>query len=246
MVKESLPNSILSTAQEKLFQLLLNFQESLKRIHWKKIQTETEYQKLILILWKHIPEVYRGFDGVVDETIQNLNTPVFCKKGCSTCCNHYVSSVEPFEMMYIDSIVRNSQHYPKLLHSLYDRSLEMQSSLEKCKQDEDKALYHYFLQKKMCPFIGSEGQCKIHLYRAMSCRMFLSLSPPKYCAGSLTTHRLNKNFHVELEDSLEVLITTISYSFRKLELGDNLFPGLLKVNELFGGFNLPKPCPDNY
>lgn len=211
------------------------------------ILSEPFYWKLLTLINRVIPRIHKAFDQIADERVATHGQKIFCAKGCSACCHHWVDSVEPFEMIYLDSKLRERDDYPTLQLAFNRRQIEFdKTSRQSADEHEDVHLYNYFLRDIPCPLLGKQGECSIHLHRVMSCRMFLSASPPEYCVRELTTDVRNQNFLIELPDSLEVLLSQISFKFRHLDIPEGLFAGLLRVQELFGGFGwTPSPNRDN-
>jgi hypothetical protein len=96
----------------------------------------------------------------------------------------------------------------------------------------------YFELGRACPLLGSAGECSAYGARSASCRLFLSLSDPRFCAPPANRGPENCNLFLELPEEAEEAIGRISEALGALELGDRLSDGLLTMNrwegELFG------------
>jgi len=195
------------------------------------------YREFMGVINRQAPVIFAHYDEFVKSQIAQVEGTVQCREGCSFCCAHNITSLEPFEIIYLDGFLKKTDSYGSLMVQLFDRQSEFDNIAESEKQyDEDVVLYKYFQKGFLCPFLTDRGSCGIYLRRPMPCRMFFSLSPPEYCIGSKTIDPLNKNFIVELPDDIEVSLSQIRLIFDPLEIPEFLFSGLLRVNELFGKY----------
>jgi len=197
----------------------------------------SQYNSLLKIINRYLPAIYQEYDKFIKHKLDSLESKVTCEKTCSTCCSHFVASVEPFELIYLDHSLKSNANYSRLLHQLSLRHQifdELAGGFEQ--YNEDQILYEYLKKEIACPFLSSENTCTVYAKRPIPCRMFFSLSHPRFCRGVNTVLPENKNFLVELSDDVEVSISQVSHWFRELELPNLYFPGLLKVNEIFGRY----------
>ena len=189
-----------------------------------------------------LPPLYKAYDGYLASQLVTEEKNVTCQKGCSHCCRHYVTSVEPFEILAIHLRIRQLEHYPDLLFAAHARTSKFEQILKKEGEDaeaEDRALYRYYLRGAPCPFLEKEGTCGIYEDRPMSCRMFFSESAPRFCQGKQVTSGWNKNFQVELPDEAEEALARCSELLAHLDLPVGLFAGVLEANALLGQYDQP-------
>jgi Fe-S-cluster containining protein len=190
-----------------------------------------------------IPELYFHYDAFVKVVLETGEEKVTCARACSHCCSHYVTSVEPYELLFLHGKIRTDNRYPGQLISFHRRVTLFRSLLKggfddnEQAADEDKALYRYYLRGQPCPFLSEGGACGIYENRPMSCRMFYSLSHPSLCKGKSVIAPGNRNFLIELPEDIEADLARAGLLFAKFDLPESLFEGLLSVNETFGQFD---------
>lgn len=206
-------------------------------------RNEVGYKALVAGLGLAMPILYRHYDAFVQAVLATGNEKVTCGRTCSHCCSHYVSSVEPFELIFLHARIREHARYPGHIISLHRRVTEFKAlrlgggNASGSSGEEDKALYRYYLRGQACPFLSTEGACGIYENRPMSCRMFYSMSHPSLCKGKAVVSPGNRNFLIELPDEIEADLARAGALFADLELPESLFEGLLSVNEAFGQFD---------
>ena len=186
-----------------------------------------------------LPTLHDAYDRYVASVLKAEGKNITCKKGCSACCRHFVTSVEPFEILALHLRIRKSERYPDQLFACHSRVTRFDQILKKEGEDpeaEDRALYRYFLRGAACPFLEKNGECGIYESRPMSCRMFFAESPPRFCSGKNVVSPWNKNFQVELPDEAEEALARCSALLDNLELPAGLFSGVLEANALLGKY----------
>lgn len=186
-----------------------------------------------------MPELYRAYGEYVAAVLATGAEKPSCSRGCSHCCTHYVTSVEPYELLYLHGRIRSDARYPGRLFSLHRRATLFASLLDPTEGEEaeDRALYRYHLRGAACPFLSTGGECGVYNARPVSCRMFFSMSHPSLCRGKGVIDPANRNFLIELPEDIEADLARAGAAFSAYSLPESLFEGLLKVNELFGRFD---------
>jgi Fe-S-cluster containining protein len=207
-----------------------------------RADTREGYDALMSALEARMPGLYRCYDGYVSAVLATGESKVACSKGCSHCCSHYVTSVEPYELLFLHGRVRYHESYPSRVVAMHRRTALFKSLLNAKDGDdaEDRALYRYYLRGSACPFLGEGGQCGVYESRPMSCRMFYSMSHPSLCKGKGVIDPGNRNFLIELPEDIEADLARAGSAFARFSLPESLFEGLLKANEAFGRFDAPK------
>jgi Fe-S-cluster containining protein len=199
------------------------------------------YARLQGTLEELMPELYRCYDAFVSAVLATGPERVTCSRGCSHCCSHYVTSVEPYELLFLHARIRGSAGYPNQVMGMHRRAT-LFSSLRDARRDdeaEDRALYRYYLRNQPCPFLAEGGKCGVYESRPISCRMFFSLSHPSLCKGKSVIDPGNRNFLIELPEDIEAELARAGALFARFALPESLFEGLLNVNEAFGRFDPP-------
>lgn len=204
-------------------------------------ETNSAYLACIKILTAHMPGLYVAYDVYIEAVLGTGEKPVACRPSCPSCCAHYVTSVEPIELLFIDAALRERDDHADRLFDMHERAMAFRKVYDISEGDEaeDKALHRYFLLGKACPFLTGGGECGVRSFRPMSCRMFFSYSDPKYCAGRKIVSAANRNFHVGLPDEAEALLAQASSALSGLALSEHLFDGLLQVNEALARYGKP-------
>jgi Fe-S-cluster containining protein len=198
------------------------------------------YARLTAILKSRMPPFFAAYDAYVHAALDMEARPVTCSKSCSACCRHFVSSVEPFELAALHLHIRDNADYPDLLFASHRNSVLYEKlANEEAPDDEatDRALYRYFLRGKACPFLQKDGACGVYAFRPMSCRMFFAESPARFCAGKAVASPWNRNFQIELPEAAEEALARCSGYLEALDFPEELFPGVLAANALFGPYD---------
>jgi Fe-S-cluster containining protein len=202
------------------------------------------YEALGLRLARWVPELHAAYDAYLAEVLITEGRRITCSKACSACCRHFVSSVEPFELIALDHHVKSRPDYADLIVSSYHKTGIYEKILQEEGDDEeadDRALYRYFLRGQACPFLARDGSCGVYEHRPMACRMFFAESSPRFCAGKALASPWNRNFQVELPQVAEEALARCSRLLESLELPEGLFPGMVAVNALFGRYDASPP-----
>lgn len=195
------------------------------------------------VVVRGVPPVHAAYDACVGHVLRSEGRKVTCRPGCSACCRHYVSSVEPFELIALDAHLKTRPDYADLVlaahrraerHAgLVARELERRPELEP-EEASDRALHAYFLRGIPCPFLGENGHCGVYEHRPMACRMFFAESHPRYCEGRRIASPWNRNFQVELPLEAEEALARCARLLEHLGLPEDLFAGIAAVNARLG------------
>ncbi|MCD6025228.1 MAG: hypothetical protein K0Q91_2144 [Fibrobacteria bacterium] len=232
------PSRQLDEALAVFLEALSRLEESFKDL--PAVVDSDYYARLTAALESRMPRFFTAYDAYVHAALQMEARPVTCSKSCSACCRHFVSSVEPFEVAALHLHIRNSEEYPDLLFASHRNSVLYEKiANEEVPDDEaaDRALYRYFLKGKACPFLQKDGACGVYAFRPMSCRMFFAESPARFCAGKAVASPWNRNFQIELPQVAEEALARCSSYLDALDFPEELFPGVLAANALFGPYD---------
>ena len=225
-----------------LRQAVIDLKEMLK-VYASDLSDHASYTALSVQLDRALPAVYRFYDAYVEAVLKTGKEKVTCARACSHCCSHYVTSVEPYELLFLHGHIRKDSRYPDRLIALHKRVTQFKGLLkggfneDEQAADEDKALYRYYLRGQPCPFLTEGGACGVYENRPMSCRMFFSMSHPSLCKGKSVISPGNRNFLIELPEDIEADLARAGALFASFDFPESLFEGLLSVNEAFGQFD---------
>jgi Fe-S-cluster containining protein len=121
---------------------------------------------------------------------------------------------------------------PELLEALLFRTRTFNQLLGAGRSDAEieLALHRYFALGLPCVFLGEGGLCAVHAIRPLTCRMFFSLSDPRFCAAEHLETPKNQGLIVYLPEDIEEAMAEVSAQFEAWELPESLYAGLEKMN----------------
>src|SRR5690606_35656865 len=131
-------------------------------------QNDRYYAALAAVVTARLPAVYEAYDACLAETLETEGRTVACSRGCAACSRHFVSSVEPFELVALDLFLRNRPDYGDLVVSSYRRACVYDGIVKEEGDDENaeyRALYRYFLRGHACSFLNPDGTCGVCAWR---------------------------------------------------------------------------------
>lgn len=208
--------------------------------------SEASYRAAASAVDTALPPFHACYDAWSRAVLATSEAPTSCARGCGHCCSHYVSSVEPFELLRLHGRIRSGAAYPSRLVAFHRRA-SLYNSLLQGRRDEasdDRALFRYYLRDLPCPFLQGSGECGVYEDRPMSCRMFFSQSHPSLCRGKAAAAPGNRNFILEMPEDIEETVARASRRLEAYALPENLFEGLLEANALFGAWDRDEGTPD--
>ncbi|MES9825561.1 MAG: YkgJ family cysteine cluster protein [Candidatus Thiodiazotropha endolucinida] len=146
-------------------------------------------------------ELLPFFQNITDRVVEIANAEVIesgkrisCHSGCGACCSQLVpiSKAESAALLnLIESLpeARRSEvrsRFAKNIAALEETGHGLFDKLEMAALDHDKEQIKaiglaYFDLNLPCPFLQDQS-CSIHPHRPLSCREFLVVSDPAYCA----------------------------------------------------------------
>jgi Fe-S-cluster containining protein len=198
-----------------------------------------------------MPALYASYEACVGQVLITEGRRTSCSRSCSACCRHFVASVEPFELLYLDAHLKTRPGYAESVVSNYRKSTLYDELLDRERETglpdeeaDDRATYRYFLKGVPCTFLEPDGSCGVYAHRPMACRMFFAESPPRFCAGKAIASPWNRNFQVEMPQVVEEALARCARVLEHLELPDGLFPGLVAANGLFGRYDASPESAD--
>lgn len=142
--------------------------------------------------------LHEAYQAWQDDNLKRNAIFPHCAKGCDACCRQYPLGIHAFEVLRIYTALAPTPGFPELLEAcrkrsehftLMQRFVASQYGADGWDAEDLEALAqeHDFDQGHRCPFLGSDGACEIHVIRPLTCRMFFSLSEPRYCSAELNT-----------------------------------------------------------
>ncbi|MEW8587253.1 MAG: YkgJ family cysteine cluster protein [Candidatus Thiodiazotropha sp.] len=188
------------TAQEPQTETL----ETEIRIGNHSIRFSAQFSSEEVGLHELLPLFQNITDKVVDIAAAEASEQgerISCRSGCSACCSQLVpiSKAEAVSLLKLmESLPGARQSEIKSRFEYNMAVLEeagLLDELEQAASDHDKERLRsiglkYFRLDLPCPFLRDQS-CSIHPYRPLSCREFLVVSDPGYCADPDPEHVKN-------------------------------------------------------
>lgn len=115
------------------------------------------------------------FVGKWQNLWQGAVSSIYCRKGCSGCCNLAVHASFPEAIAAITAVTSQQ------LRALSDYIERLRAALPEL--TDLKSYLHYHRQEiGPCPFLDGGGACGIYADRPLSCRALLSTRPAEWCS----------------------------------------------------------------
>ena len=145
------------------------------------------------------------FEETQVETRPYINTSeegITCKKGCTHCCEHFVSVPVSHAVVIADYLYASEKAMSIFLrgYGKWRRSIEEDpqatavfgdlqedtASAAVVKTSSQELLSAYHVLAIPCPFLDG-GRCSIYAVRPVCCAAYFSVSPPEHCLADSTT-----------------------------------------------------------
>lgn len=110
--------------------------------------------------------VYKRYLNTIDEVLkryfEDQKEYIFCKKGCSHCCEIGIYPYTDLEFKYL--LLGFFRIPMKEQQKVIKRIQDLKKEYQEC---EDKKKFEH-----RCPFLDEDGVCTVYEYRGMICRTF--------------------------------------------------------------------------
>jgi Fe-S-cluster containining protein len=155
-----------------------------------------------------------------------------CRRGCATCCFHWVEDVYSFEAALIgDHIVRHMRdEIPRITRLCREDVRAMEdleshgsrvfdaSAAQRAREGAefdlvDLLLGAFYRLRRPCPLLGKDGACLIYDLRPLTCRIYVSFSPPARCDPE---HRDDEDIPtvlLDLEEEANALLDELHFRY---------------------------------
>ena len=133
-------------------------------------------------------------DRVVQETaraVEGLGHRISCRKGCGACCCNLVAISEVEARRIAEVVDEMPEPRQSLIRQRFDLARQrlesagllpiLERSAEWTDAEYGNLVATYFRERLSCPFLEA-GSCSIYEDRPITCREYLVVSPPAYCA----------------------------------------------------------------
>lgn len=204
-------------------------------------------QEQISTLIKWVKEYHRVSDSEISFRTQNFlqnqvhnendKPSVRCSSNCSSCCHHNPHSVEPFESLSLYLKIRERDDFEEIILNLWENQQKFESVIGKkvpksfSGDSEDFVFESYFQRKLPCPLLNESGNCSEYNHRPNTCRLFVSISDPKYCSPELASSPENMSFLLNFNEAVEVELDEFRELWEGLEIPEGLFASLVWWNQ---------------
>lgn len=133
---------------------------------------------------------YAQYEKELHEWIASYDRTVYCRKGCSSCCDVSVGMYLPEAIVLAETL--NEAQYARV-------AAHTRRVLEYARQTDEYISGYRFAAIGACPFLdATNGACSIYEQRPANCRHVFSSLPPEYCAKD-TPARLDRDLAKQAE-----------------------------------------------
>jgi len=189
-------------------------------------------------------EILENFEKYQSSELHFHNRVPSCQKGCASCCCHWVEDVNSFEAVIICDFLRkkypdriphiirtckNDENHLRYLDELTEERFSTLSPEDAESLDViDVLLGSFYQMKRPCPLLDSDNRCMVYPVRPLTCRVYMSFSPPHHClpenihSGEIPTYLLDMN------EETNSLLDTLHFMYQKHEDDTGLRSLLLK------------------
>ena len=172
-------------------------------------------------------QLYNSYQKAI---LENSNITPSCRKGCASCCFHWVEDVNSFEAEIIAEHIRSKM--PEMVQKIIDQCAADEAELERLaaivsakiyemecsKIDETDLLLSVFYQmKRPCPFLNEDKSCAIYSIRPVTCRIYMSFSDVKKCDPEYINDNDIPTYLLNLEEEASAILDRIHFKFQKFE-----------------------------
>jgi len=169
-----------------------------------------------------------------------------CSRGCAACCMHWVEDVNSFEALILADHLRRTmpdriagivsacradqEAMVRLDEAVYDamRRSADERQREKAEFDHvDLLLASFYRLRRPCPLLDSDGACMVYDLRPVTCRIYVSFSPPARCDPDYAVDHDIPTVLLDLEEDANALLDTLHARFDTLDNDTSLRTQLL-------------------
>jgi Fe-S-cluster containining protein len=174
------------------------------------------------------------FQDYQQEIMNAYDTHNTCSRGCSHCCYHWVEDVYSFEAQIIAQYIKThfSRNIPTIIDTFRQDELHfvnvarvMEQKLLEHGPDEDLAgidttdllLASYYQLKRPCALLARDRTCSIYSVRPLTCRMYMSFSPPEQCKPEYINEANIPTYLLDVEENASKLLDTLHEKYRQID-----------------------------
>lgn len=171
------------------------------------------------------------------QRVENRESTIKCSSNCSSCCHHNPHSIEPFESLSLYLKIRERDDFEEIILNAWENQQKFESMIGKkvpksfTGDAEDFVFESYFQRKLPCPLLDSEGNCSEYHHRPNTCRLFVSISDPKFCTPELASSPQNMSFLLNFDEAIEVELDDFRELWQGLDIPEGLFASLIWWNQ---------------
>jgi Fe-S-cluster containining protein len=165
------------------------------RIGNRSIRFSAQFINETIQLYELLPFFQGITDKVAGGAISEVNESgkqISCRSGCGACCSQLVPISKAEGVALLNLIESMPEERRSELRSRFKKNMDVLAEEGLLDDLKNAALEHdkkriraiglaYFALNLPCPFLQDQS-CSIHPYRPLSCREFLVVSDPAYCA----------------------------------------------------------------
>jgi Fe-S-cluster containining protein len=190
--------------------------------------------------------ILKLFGDYQQEVLKANSYTVTCKEGCGVCCCHWAEDVYSFEARTIVDFLKKN-HLPRLktivsrlqrdvawLNKIHHavRTAKGLESGGACSADIDPydiALSSFYQLRRPCPLLGSDMACTVYPIRPLTCRIYVSFSPARFCLPQNILGGKAMTYLLDLEKGAMELFDTLHFMYDECDGDTGLRSMLLKL-----------------
>jgi Fe-S-cluster containining protein len=185
------------------------------------------------------------FERYQSEVLNHNSRAVNCTRGCGVCCCHWPEDVYSFETKIIADHLRKTR--PRELAAIINILKEDLQWLDRIKSAVNQAassskpgdiahgedpydivLSSFYQLGRPCPLLGNDGACTIYALRPLTCRIYVSFSPPRRCRPEYINNGRTLTYLLDIERDECELFDLLHFMYDELDGGTGFRPALLK------------------
>jgi Fe-S-cluster containining protein len=191
-----------------------------------------------------------GYERVLDlfgrfqkEVLDSYPLPVTCGAKCGACCHHWPEDTYSFEVEFIAEFLKKNvpRKIPGICKTLRadcdllekTRAIVAKKYSTKAMQKKlgdidpyDLVLSSFYEQDRPCPLLTKDGSCSIHPIRPLTCRVYVSFSPKKYCEPAQIGSEAALTCLLDFEQDASDLFDQLHFMYDMFD-GDTSFRSML-------------------
>ncbi len=173
-----------------------------------------------------------------------------CGPGCAACCMHWVEDVNSFEAEVLADNIR--REHPDLIAGIVERCRADAAAIEELDQHvmhamgrseaerkaagvafdhADLLLASFYRLHRPCPLLAADKRCLAYELRPITCRIYVSFSPPAHCDADYADEHDIPTVLLDLEENANELLDSLHARYDRFDNDTSLRTLLMRLLE---------------